>query len=377
VGDDEEDESGGEVFMDEGTRPRRGNRRRIDEGRSMEVEELRDDDEGRRGGEKRTADQRSPNTEEERRNRQRLDEFEIGTRFGKISDTMKTEAKKIIEGMATVTEGDTEALKKWVTMGLKIMVTTVESTMTEMGDAVAADRKEREDMKKEMGDRMRRMEEMAKNNEVKIEAEIKARDTVRKRDSVRVMERKLEMANRQMKVMDIDYGKVITERREIVDKTLEYMRDAVNLRERKRFDILIKRTRIVVLGKETKAITVEGSRIYTVPILLEFRNMEDKVETEAILRSADYFGAYHWPMEIMGFVKTVRDEVRRMGYGDRHYIRIRPEERDGEMQIRADIKEKSGGRFWTVATWAVPPADVELRGSDAAKPKWQRPSSNR
>jgi hypothetical protein len=289
---------------------------------------------------------------------------------------MKTEAKKIIEGMATVTEGDTEALKKWVTMGLKIMVTTVESTMTEMGDAVAADRKEREDMKKEMGDRMRRMEEMAKNNEVKIEAEIKARDTVRKRDSVRVMERKLEMANRQMKVMDIDYGKVITERREIVDKTLEYMRDAVNLRERKRFDILIKRTRIVVLGKETKAITVEGSRIYTVPILLEFRNMEDKVETEAILRSADYFGAYHWPMEIMGFVKTVRDEVRRMGYGDRHYIRIRPEERDGEMQIRADIKEKSGGRFWTVATWAVPPADVELRGSDAAKPKWQRPSSN-
>jgi hypothetical protein len=257
--------------------------------------------------------------------------------------------------MATVTEGDTEALKKWVTMGLKIMVTTVESTMTEMGDAVAADRKEREDMKKEMGDRMRRMEEMAKNNEVKIEAERKARDTVRKRDSVRVMEKKLEMANRQMKVMDIDYGKVITERREIVDKTLEYMRDAVNLRERKRFDILIKRTRIVVLGKETKAITVDGSRIYTVPILLEFRNMEDKVETEAILRSAEYFGAYHWPLEIMGFVKTVRDEVRRMGYGDRHYIRIRPEERDGEMQIRADIKEKSGGRFWTVATWAVPP----------------------
>jgi hypothetical protein len=306
-----------------------------------------------------------------------LDEFEIGTRFGKISDTMKTEAKKIIEGMATVTEGDTEALKKWVTMGLKIMVTTVESTMTEMGDAVAADRKEREDMKKEMGDRMRRMEEMAKNNEVKIEAERKARDTVRKRDSVRVMEKKLEMANRQMKVMDIDYGKVITERREIVDKTLEYMRDAVNLRERKRFDILIKRTRIVVLGKETKAITVDGSKIYTVPILLEFRNMEDKVETEAILRSAEYFGAYHWPLEIMGFVKTVRDEVRRMGYGDRHYIRIRPEEREGEMQIRADVKEKSGGRFWTVATWAVPPVEVELRGSDAAKPKWQRPSGNR
>jgi hypothetical protein len=223
-GEDSEDSE--EVFMEEEGRVRRGNRRfrgDNEEGRSMEIDdrERMEGEENRRGGEKRTAEQRSPNTEEERRNRQRLDEFEIGTRFSKISDTMKDEVDKIITGLNGVEGGDVEGIKKWVTMGLKTMVTAVEKTMTEMGDAVADDRKEREDMKKEMGDRMKRMEEIARNNEVKIEAERKARETERKRESVRDMERKLEISNRQLKIMDLNYGKVITERKEIVDKTLD------------------------------------------------------------------------------------------------------------------------------------------------------------
>jgi hypothetical protein len=365
--------------MEEEGRVRRGNRRfrgENKEGRSMEIEDREgiEGKENRRGGEKRTAEQRSPNTEEERRNRQRLDEFEIGTRFSKISDKMKDEVDKIITGLNGVEGGDVEGIKKWVTMGLKTMLTAVEKTMTEMGDAVADDRKEREDMKKEMGDRMKKMEEIARNNEVKIEAERKARETERKRESVRDMERKLEISNRQLKIMDLNYGKVITERKEIVDKTLDYMRDKINLRERKRFDVIIKRTRIIVQGKETKALTVGGRKIYTVPILLEFRGEDDKIELEAILRTAEFFGAYHWPLEIMGFVKEVREEVRKMGYGgERQYIRIRPEERDGKLQLRADVKEKTGGRLGAVATWAIPPMEVELRGSEAIKPKWQRP----
>jgi hypothetical protein len=307
-----------------------------------------------------------------------LDEFEIGTRFGKISDKMKVEVERIIGGMKSVEVGDTDALKKWVTQSLKAMLNAVEETMNEMGDTVAYDRNEREDMKRDMGERMRKVEELAKNNEVKIEAGRKDRETERKKESIREMERKLEIANRQIKIMDIDYGKVLTERREIVESTLEYMREDINLKERKRFDILIKRTRIIVLGKETKAITINGRKIYTVPILLECRNEEDKVELEGILRAGEFFGAYHWPAEIMGFVKEVREEVRKIGYGgERQYIRIRPEEREGRMQIRADVKDRTGGRFWTVATWAVPPMDREIRGVDALKPKWQKPLNRR
>jgi hypothetical protein len=381
-GREEDEEDSEEVFMEERGRTRRGNRRNRgynEEGRGMETydRDCREEEEVRRGGEKRTLDQRSPNTEEERRNRQRL-EFELGNRFGKITDTMKEEVEKIIGGMGSAEGGDLESLKKWVTKGLRTLVNAVEKALNEMGEAVAYDRKEREDIKKDMGERMRKMEELARSNEVRMEVEKRARETERKKESVREMEKKLEIAKRQLKIMDIDYGKVITERKEIVDRTLEYMREEINLRERKRFDIVIRRTRIIVLGKETKVLTIDGRKIHTVPILMEFRNEEDKMEVEAILRGAEFFGAFHWPLEIMGFVKEVREEVKKMGYGgERQHIRIRPEEREGRMQIRADVKDKTGGRFWSVATWAIPTMEVELRGNDAIKPKWQRPSGRR
>jgi hypothetical protein len=62
-----------------------------------------------------------------------------------------------------------------------------------------------------------------------------------------------------------------------------------------------------------------------------------------------------------------------MGYNEeRQYIRIRPEERDGKLQVRADVKDKNGGQFWPVATWGIPPMDRDLRGPNDLVAKWQR-----
>ncbi len=36
-------------------------------------------------------------------------------------------------------------------------------------------------------------------------------------------------------------------------------------------------------------------------------------------------------------------------------MRIRPEEKGGEMQIRADVKKKNGGKFTPKAFWKFPP----------------------
>ena len=50
-------------------------------------------------------------------------------------------------------------------------------------------------------------------------------------------------------------------------------------------------------------------------------------------------------------------------------IRIRPEERDGRMQIKGDVKEKKeGDRFRTVAHWDIPPADKGLWDRDITIP---------
>jgi hypothetical protein len=174
-------------------------------------------------------------------------------------------------------------------------------------------------------------------------------------------------------LLDINFGKETNNRKEIIDRTLEYMREDVVLGERKRYDILIRRTRIIILGKETVKRTRGRDTIYSVPILLECRNEEDKIELEGILRTADYYGTYHWPTESLEFIRGVRDEVRKLGYReDRNYIRIRPEEREGKVQVRADVKDKAGGRFWAVGTWNIPPADRELWGKDVFKARWLR-----
>jgi hypothetical protein len=344
----------------------RGDGRREGEGGNVE-------DGGRRGGEKRTVDQRSPDAEEERRNRQRLDEFEIGTSFGTISDKMKEEVKKIITGLNGIEGGDGKEIIKYVVEGLKTMVVAVEATMTEMGDAVADNRKGREEDKKETDERLRKMEEKVRNNEVRMEADRKARETERKKESIRDMEDKLRVAGRQIKLMDMDFGKALTNRRDIIDRALDNFKEDVNLSNRKRLDILIRRTRVIVLGKETSAITIRGKSVHTVPILLECRNVEDKEELAGILREAEYYGSFHWPLEMMDVVKGIREGVRRMGYNEeRQYIRIRPEERDGKLQVRADVKDKNGGRFWPVATWGIPPMDRDLRGPNDLVAKWQR-----
>jgi len=53
-----------------------------------------------------------------------------------------------------------------------------------------------------------------------------------------------------------------------------------------------------------------------------------------------------------------------------YYIRIRPEEKDGRIDIRGDVKDRKGGyRFRNVALWDVPPADKGLWESGIVKPR--------
>jgi hypothetical protein len=332
-----------------------------------------EEENARTGGRKRNVDERSPGQGVERATRRRVDEFEIGEKFGKISDKMREEVERIIQGLEGIKEGNTEGLKNLVRDGLKAMVEVVEGTLNEVGDAVASDRKEREENKKETGERLRKMEEMARNTEIKVNQDRKMREEERTRNLERELEAKIRQANKQIKLLDINFGKLTNDRKEIIDMTLEYRREDVVLGERKRYDILIKRTRIIILRKETVRRTRGTRTIYSVPILLESRNEEDKTELESILRVAGYYGTYHWPTESLEFVRSVWEEVRKIGYKeDRNYIRIRPEERDGRVQIRADVKEKAGGRFWAVGTWGIPPANKELWSKDVLKARWLR-----
>ena len=160
-------------------------------------------------------------------------------------------------------------------------------------------------------------------------------------------------------------------RREIVEKAISYMKEEVALSDRKRLDGILRRTRFVILGKETRLREVEEQRFYTVPIMLEFRTEGDKVEVEELLRAVGWFLVYHWPVECLEFVKEAGAEVRNLGFTeDRHYIKIRPDWREGRMELKAEVKEsRVGAKYRTVAVWDIPPADMNMWTSDQAKPR--------
>jgi hypothetical protein len=221
---------------------------------------------------------------------------------------------------------------------------------------------------------VRLIEDAVKRVEVKVkhfEEEAACLNKEREKRSIKDMEEKLNVASKQIKMVDINFGQHLKDRRTIVERTLEFMREDVRLSERKRLDSLLSKTRVIVLGKETTLRTMGERRIHTVPILLECRTIQEKEELGEILKGANYFGTFHWPLEILDFVRGIKDEVRKMGYSEgRQFIRIRPESREGNTQLRVDVKERKGGRFTTVGAWRVPPMDKTCWERDIFKPKW-------
>jgi hypothetical protein len=74
---------------------------------------------------------------------------------------------------------------------------------------------------------------------------------------------------------------------------------------------------------------------------------------------------------MMGHVKKFRQDIVDSRIDDKdYYIRIRPEDRNGKLRIRGDIKKKDGGKFEPKAYWCVPAMDANLNSSnpDLIKP---------
>ena len=120
---------------------------------------------------------------------------------------------------------------------------------------------------------------------------------------------------------------------------------------------MIRRTRVIILGKKTVRYDRGDATVYTVPTLLQCRDRRDADDLERMIRGAGYYPTFHWPSEMLEFVRGVKDEVRSTGIEDREYhFRVRPERRDGKVQVKVEVKKKEGGaRFSLKGVWACPP----------------------
>jgi len=211
------------------------------------------------------------------------------------------------------------------------------------------------------------VEEKAVENRVKMEDKVKSVSDVvdmvvelaarsRVRESVKEMEGKVRTSMCGVKVCNLNVGQETEDKALIVRKVLGEVRKAVRSEEEGQLEQVLRRTRVVVLGKRTEGRREGGQTIQAVPILLQCQDMRDVQVLEGILREAGYFPTLHWPEEMMEFVKGVREEVRRRGVSEREcWVRVRPVEEEGRIRIRVDTKVKAGGRFRLEGIWKCPP----------------------
>jgi len=211
------------------------------------------------------------------------------------------------------------------------------------------------------------MEERAQEEKVVIEEKVKSvtanvdmalDEAVRCRlkESVVDMEGKMRVAMCGVKVGNLNIGQETDNKALIVRKVLGEVRKAAKREEAGKLDKVLRRTRVVVLGKRTQVRMEGGETTQSVPILFQCQDRKDAQVLEGVMKGAGHFPTLHWPEEMMEFIKGVREEVRRKGVSEqRSWIRIRPVEENGRIRIRVDTKPKTGGSFSLEGVWKCPP----------------------
>jgi hypothetical protein len=205
----------------------------------------------------------------------------------------------------------------------------------------------------------------------------RCKERVEVKTSRKEMEERIKVAVTQVKISDLDLGKEITDRKEIITATKEALATKVRSDLRKEYEDKIRHATFKVISSKPFKSMVDNKEVWTSPVLITIQDRENRWALENVLRSSKVFPGFHWPREMVDNVKIFRQAVKDMGYSDNtHYIRIRPEERDGVWKIRADVKPKegAGSRFISVASFDIPPLDESLKKHVAgwAKPTWVR-----
>jgi len=122
--------------------------------------------------------------------------------------------------------------------------------------------KERKDLVEEVGEMEERIQKLEEGDSTRERLEKGLRDESKKanirqeiaeaKDSEKEMEKKVGSAMEKIKILDLDFGKVMEGREEIIKAATELIKENVRLYERKEWDWSMRRSRVYVLGKATK-----------------------------------------------------------------------------------------------------------------------------
>jgi hypothetical protein len=208
------------------------------------------------------------------------------------------------------------------------------------------------------------------------------RESIELKTSRKDMTERIAVSSRQFKIMDVDFGKEVDDRKELLALAKEKMSDSVRSDKKARYEELVRHASLQVLARATTKRKQQRSEkeVWTAPILFAVDDRETRWELEDLLRSSNVFPTFHWNREMVGIVKEMRSSLKEVFPEKKHFIRIRPEERDGKWKIKADVKPKEGdSRFKPGATWDIPPMCPEVRKRNPSwiKPTWAQVAAGR
>jgi hypothetical protein len=304
---------------------------------------------------KRTIEDRSPEQELLRNTRSRLDEFDAGYIFEEVEN-------RLVRGIDEVMAAVPEQLKEAMSNSMQALRVAITGIMNGLSDSVKNERMARDAMEMRMEDKLERMQKKVEELGSATDSLTRTRLKARTRESIKEMDSKVREAQCALKLLDIDIERVTDDKREIVRKTITKVRSYCAEEDKRAYDVIIRRTRVIIMGKGTSRRMRDSDEEYSVPTLFQCRDRRDAGDLESIMRTAGYFPSFHWPKEMMEFVGGVREEVKSRGIDDRaNYFRIRPEVRDGAVMVKVEVKPKEGaGRFSLKGLWPLPPLNRAL-----------------
>ena len=118
---------------------------------------------------------------------------------------------------------DLEGVMKATREGLIAMVEGLESAMNGISDGIRNDRTARQEEARRDELRMVVIEEKVRENQEEIEGQRQDRDWTAREESAQILTEKLRQADRQLKYLDVDFGRATNSRREIVEKAISYL----------------------------------------------------------------------------------------------------------------------------------------------------------
>jgi hypothetical protein len=213
-------------------------------------------------------------------------------------------------------------------------------------------------------ERVVEMEGRQDEDEEKISSLEKNRVTKAQLDSKKEMVEKAKTSSKQFKLFDVDLKKEISDRKELQAAARAGIAARISESRRAKYEELVRSASMQVLARTSTKRKVKDtdSEIWTAPILVTVEDRETRWELEDILRSNGLFPNFHWDRDMLDSIGKMRSKLAVEYPEDKFMVRMRPEERGGTWQIKADVRPReSKERFRLGATWPIPPLDPAVR----------------